>query len=218
MGVVSARGDTIGVCPETGCGCLQKTGWTGAVSRSTKILLMLSAPVFLYFFIFCIYTVYWNSSRRTLKTLKLILHSLSELFVSFQCRCSFGNFAWLRVWLQSWWAGLLCKQRGSTQPDWCLPLLRAELHNKARPMERARQMLCSELRGELQLIYILCHAGEDKMFLYIKSRPSQTEWICLHMKWKKRGEEQRKWPREQHQLETSVMQWCAGRGGGKHVR
>lgn len=214
MGVVSARGDTIGVCPETGWGCLQKTGWTGAVSRSTKILLMLStvvsAPLFLYFFIFCIYTVYWNGSRRTLKTLKLISHSLSEFFVSFQCRHSFGNFAWLWVWLQSWWAGLLCKHRGSTQPDWCLPLLRAELHNKARPMERARQMLCSELRGELQLIYILCHAGEDKMFLYIKSRPGQTEGICLHMKWKNRGEEQRKWPRERHQC-YAMMCW-EGRG------
>lgn len=54
-------------------------------------------------------------------------------------------------------------------------------------MERARQTLCSELRGEPQLIYILCHAGEDKMFLYIKSRPSQTEGICLHMKWEKKG-------------------------------
>lgn len=37
MGVVSARGDTIGVCPEIGCGWLQrKTGCTRGVSRSTK--------------------------------------------------------------------------------------------------------------------------------------------------------------------------------------
>lgn len=63
-------------------------------------------------------------------------------------------------------------------------------------MEHARQILCSEQRGELQLIYILCHLGEDKMFLYIKSRPSQTEGICLHIEGEKKGEEQRKWPFE----------------------
>lgn len=36
-------------------------------------------------------------------------------------------------------------------------------------MEGAQHVLCFELREELQLIYILCYSGEDKMFLYIKS-------------------------------------------------
>lgn len=36
MGVVSARGDTIGVCPEVGCGCLQrKIGEMRVISEST---------------------------------------------------------------------------------------------------------------------------------------------------------------------------------------
>lgn len=35
MGVVSARGDTIGVCPGVGCGCLEgKNRVKGAISRS----------------------------------------------------------------------------------------------------------------------------------------------------------------------------------------
>lgn len=37
MGVVSARGDTMGVCPEVGCGCLQgKIGEKAGVSQSTR--------------------------------------------------------------------------------------------------------------------------------------------------------------------------------------
>lgn len=31
MGVVSARGDTIGVCPGVGCGCLEGTKWERSV-------------------------------------------------------------------------------------------------------------------------------------------------------------------------------------------
>lgn len=35
MGVVSARGDTMGVCPGVGCGCLEgKNGEARAVSQS----------------------------------------------------------------------------------------------------------------------------------------------------------------------------------------
>lgn len=41
-------------------------------------------------------------------------------------------------------------------------------------MEQARQILCFEPRGEVQLIYNLCHSSKDKMFLYIKSWPSHT--------------------------------------------
>lgn len=55
-------------------------------------------------------------------------------------------------------------------------------------MERARQMLCSELRGELQLIYILCHAGEDKMFLYIKS--NRGDLFTYEMEEKRGGAEE----------------------------
>lgn len=88
-------------------------------------------------------------------------------------------------------------------------------------MGRARQVLCFELRGELQLIYILCYSGENKMFLYIKSWPSHTGRGSLFTyRMKKKREEQRKW------LLKSSTSWkpvlcnevLGGERGGKHVR
>lgn len=115
----------------------------------------------------------------------------------FRADTAWETFAWLRVCLQSWWAGLLCKHRGTTQSDWCLPLPRAELNNKARPMEHARQILCFEPRGEVQLIYILCHSGEDKMFCTLSHSQSHREGGDLFTyRMGKKGEEQRKWPLE----------------------